>query len=232
MKLKALAALCKANNKSAAIIKDRDRGGNLIGQYIATGSAIYPADDLPELSESLLLTIFDVPGKDWEKWTVKEEKMPEGINLNPYTEIEELLKGDVLLSLNYHFTPYRTLFTDDRTVFIDVDYLRPTDDIKEDREMYLRQTAAGRDYVVVKYGFIVQAVILAEELTTEDFIEHLGKLYNRCRTESILRKIGHESDPGSDDETDQEDIPGQMGFDDQDCDSETGEIIDLKKRSI
>lgn len=244
MKLKTLSTLCKENNKTAYILKEHDSEGNLKNQYILTGMAIYPANDLPELDEMLLLTIFDVPGKDREKWIIKQNKLPAEIDFKPFVnENEELLK-DSLLNFNYRFKAYRVLFAEERTVFINPDYLKPTDDIKEDRELYLRRTESGRDYIVVKYGFIVQAVILAEELISKEFMEELGRLYNRCRTESVLQSMAdreHEmqaADAASDD-----DIPGQQKLGDIDdetdeplaelaeetCDPETGEIIDISK---
>ena len=245
MKLKTLASLCKSNHKTAYIQKGYDSAGNLREQYIITGMAAYPANDLPELDETLLLTIFDVPGKDWEKWIVKEGKALNDIDFAPFSESEQPLK-DSMLNFNYRFKAYRVLFAEDRTVFIDPEYLKPTEDVKEDRELYLRHTESGKDYIVVKYGFIVQAVILAEELISKDFMEELGRLYNRCRTESVLQSMAdreHEmqaADAASDD-----DIPGQQELEDIDdeddeplaelteeaCDPETGEIIvDIKEK--
>ena len=225
MKIKALAALCKASGKIAFILKENDMDGKFVRQYISEGHAIYPADDLPEMNEELLLTIFDIPGKDKEDWHVSDSKMPD-INFDPYAEGEEPLE-DSKLNFQWLGRYYKVLFSVDRTVFIDPKLIKPTDDVKEDREYYLRRSG-NRDYVIVKYGFIVQAVILAENLISDVFMKELGRLFSRCRTElafsnmeGLRKALGIE----------EEDIPGQQNIEDMadaedDFDPETGEILE------
>lgn len=194
MKIKALAALCKAAGKVAFIFKENDMDGKFVRQYISEGHAIYPADDLPEMNEELLLTNFD-----------------------PYAEGEEPLE-DSKLNFQWLGRYYKILFSVDRTVFIDPKLIKPTDDVKEDREYYLRRVG-NKDYVIVKYGFIVQAVILAENLISDAFMKEFSRLFSRCRTElalSNMEAMRQEMEAEA-----QEDIPGQ-----QDFDPETGEILE------
>ena len=218
MKIKALAALCKAAGKVAFIFKENDMDGKFVRQYISEGHAIYPADDLPEMNEELLLTIFDVPGKDKEDWHVSDSmKMPD-INFDPYAEGEEPLE-DSKLNFQWLGRYYKILFSVDRTVFIDPKLIKPTDDVKENREYYLRRSG-NRDYVIVKYGFIVQAVILAENLISDVFMKEFSRLFSRCRTELALSNM-EAMRKEMEAEAQEEGIPGQ-----QDFDPETGEILE------
>lgn len=220
MKIKALAALCKAAGKQAYIFKEYDRNGNFCRQYISEGHAIYPADDLPEMNSEFLLTIFDVPGKDKPDWVVKELKdFPKYINFDPFADGEELLE-DSRLTVSYLNRPSKVLFGKDRTIFIDTTYLKPTDDVREDRELYLRRSMDGETYVVVKYGFIVQAVIIPTKYLSNGFLEDLGNLYNRCRAELALSNMETKRQE-IEAEAEMEDFQGQ-----QDFDPETGEILE------
>ena len=220
MKIKALAALCKAAGKQVYILKEYDRDGNFRRQYISEGHAIYPADDLPEMNPELLLTIFDVPGKDKPDWVVRESKdLSKHVNFDPFTDGDELLE-DSRLNVSYLNRPSKVLFSKERTIFIDTDYLKPTDDVREDRELYLRRLTDGEPYVVVKYGFIVQAAIMPIKYASNGFVKDLGNLYNRCRAELALSNMEIKRQE-IEAEAEMEDFKGQ-----QDFDPETGEIFE------
>lgn len=63
MKIKALAALCK-KGKSITILDETDENGQVTRQWICCGTAVYPLDGMPEVTEDTILSVFDVPQSD------------------------------------------------------------------------------------------------------------------------------------------------------------------------
>lgn len=217
MKIKTVAALCKAQSKTATIFQKLDSNGYLSEQYIGVGQgiALYPANDLPELDEKLLLTIFDVPIKDRKKWHVTIKPFPEIYDTESFTKDEVGLQ-DTTLSLIYRGVVMRTLYTRDQVWFINPDLLKPTDDVRDLRELTFRGFPKN-PYIVVKNGFIIQGFIMPLKVVGDEFFEALDKLNRRCRAMEDWM-LGNKSEP---EKFTNKDIPGQ-----QDFDPETGEILE------
>ena len=76
MKIKSLAAICKRRKNIVLFHDGSDQ------QYISDGNAVYPVFGLPELNTDYVLTIFDVPEKDRDKYITRETTLPDWINLS------------------------------------------------------------------------------------------------------------------------------------------------------
>lgn len=88
MKIKSIAAICK-KNKNIAIFERYSDDGDILTQYIGDGSAVYPVVGLPQLDKESLLTIFDVPEKDRDRFTFTE---PEQCSLNVDPDTGEIVE--------------------------------------------------------------------------------------------------------------------------------------------
>lgn len=67
MKIKNIAAICK-KNKTIVLFEKHSESGDTVIQYIGDGGAAYPVTGLPPLDTESVLTIFDVPEKDRDKY--------------------------------------------------------------------------------------------------------------------------------------------------------------------
>lgn len=176
MKIKNIASICK-KSKNITIFERHDR--QEIMQYIGDGFAAYPAAGLPELEEETLLTIFDVPEKDRDKYHIHTAAIPGGLNFADLDEGESVVERENV-SINYGGRILLPLRTRGGLVFIDSCYLKPVSDVLDVLELYERTTSAGVKYIVAKAGFLLQAVIMPCDVIDDKFVDLLHALSSDC----------------------------------------------------
>ena len=208
MKIKSLASICK---RAKNIVLYYDRSGSGTQQYISDGFAVYPIFGLPELNEEYVLTIFDVPEKERDKWIVRETIVPDGINLEDFDEGEkEVLQ--IPISISYGGVPLRPLKTKSGIVYIDSRYLSPLADVLDVLQLYERRTAEGALYIAAKAGLLLQAVIMPHNTINERFVDNLSELAK------LTAEAFHNQRAAAPDE-----MPGQVAFT---VDPATGEVTE------
>lgn len=186
MKIKNIAAICK-KTKHIVIFNKRNDDGDTVMQYISDGCAVYPISGLPELDEESLLTIFDIPEKDREKWFVKYAAIPREINFEDMDANEKpVIEGN--LSIVYAGTTLKPLQTRRGLVFIESRYLSPVSDVLDVIDLYERFTPSGTPYIVAKAGFLLQAVIMPHDVINAQFVERMQDLATECATSLDLRQ--------------------------------------------
>lgn len=206
MKIKNVAAICK---RMKCVVLYHDQSGQ---QYISDGFAVYPVFGLPKLNTDYVLTIFDVPEKDREKYITRETLLPSGINLSD-DDYSEKAVIPIPISIAYGGVPLRPLKTSGGIVYIDSRYLSPLADMLDVLELYERKTEEGALYIAAKAGFLLQGVIFPKNVIEESFVNRLSELAKL--TEEALATQGATDK--------QESAPGQYTIR---VDPNTGEVME------
>lgn len=183
MKIKNIAAICK-KNKTIVLFEKHSESGDTVIQYIGDGGAAYPVTGLPPLDTESVLTIFDVPEKDRDKYIARTMGIPEGINFEDTDADEKPIEGEAL-SIVYSGKVLKPLQTRRGLVFIESRYLSPVLDVLE---LYERITTGGTPYIVAKAGLLLQAVIMPLDVINQQFVESLQRLTEQCAVSLALRK--------------------------------------------
>jgi len=186
MKIKNIAAICK-KRKRVKLFKKYNSDGDLLAQYISDGAAAYPVCGLPELDEEGVLTIFDVPEIDREKWYVECDPIPDGINLTDTDENESPVKNSNF-SIVFDGKILKPISTRRGMIFIDSRYLSPLADVLDVLELYERATPSGTPYIAAKAGLLLQAAIMPRNVINADFVEQLQELARQCAVSLDLRE--------------------------------------------
>lgn len=151
MKLKCIAALCKGR-KMVCI----HSGNN--SQYVGDGSACYLVPGELTLDRDNVLIIFDVPEDKQDSWTISSTGFPETISMADVLEGEEqALIYPVELCCGE--STYRIIKDSCGIAAIDTRYLAPLADLKKGTSYYIRRTDDGEEYIAVKAGLMLMAVI-------------------------------------------------------------------------
>ena len=206
MKIKNVAAICK---RKKSIVLYNDQSGQ---QYISDGFAVYPVFGLPKLNTDYVLTIFDIPEKEREKYITRETVLPSGINLSD-DDYSEKAVIPIPISIAYGGVPLRPLKTTGGIVYIDGRYLSPLADMLDVLELYERRTAEGALYIAAKAGFLLQGVIFPQIMIEESFVNRLSEL-SRLTEEAFAKQGATEK---------QEAAPGQYAIR---ADPNTGEVME------
>ena len=183
MKFKVIGNICK--KKKTAIIFNRvtvnSAGMEVCQQYISDGSAIYPVIGLPYINEETLLTMWDIPEKQRDSWTVRTLPVPDCIDFRDTIAADsQVRETDFVLYQNQ--SKLRAIATSRGIVFIDLGYLAPLVDSFDVMQMYERINDAGQLYIVVTAGLWLQAIIFPYKIIDKDFIEKLDYILNECET--------------------------------------------------
>lgn len=186
MKIKNIAAICK-KMKAIVLFERYSESGDTVIQYIGDGGAAYPVTGLPPLDTESVLTIFDVPEKDRDKYIVKTLGIPDGINFEDTDATEKPIEGE-MLSIVYSGKVLKPLQTRRGLVFIESRYLSPVSDVLDVLELYERITTGGTPYIVAKAGLLLQAVIMPFDIINQQFVEGLQTLTRQCALSLELRK--------------------------------------------
>lgn len=195
MKFKVIGNICK--KKKTAIIFDRvtvnSAGMEVCQQYISDGSAIYPVIGLPYINEETLLTMWDIPEKQRDSWTVRTLPVPDCIDFRDTIAADsQVRETDFVLYQNQ--SKLRAIATSRGIVFIDLGYLAPLVDSFDVMQMYERINDAGQLYIVVTAGLWLQAIIFPYKLIDKDFIEKLDYILNECETSLKWQNSAKEED--------------------------------------
>lgn len=195
MKFKVIGNICK--KKKTAIIFDRvtvnSAGMEVCQQYISDGSAIYPVIGLPYINEETLLTMWDIPEKQRDGWTVRTLPAPDCIDFRDTIAADsQVRETDFVLYQNQ--SKLRAIATSRGIVFIDLGYLAPLVDSFDVMQMYERINDAGQLYIVVTAGLWLQAIIFPYKLIDKDFIEKLDYILNECETSLKWQNSAKEED--------------------------------------
>lgn len=178
MKIKSIAAICK-KKKYVMLIKREDRFGNIL-QYVSDGGAIYSVEGLPELDKDSLLTIFDIPEKQRDKWIVTTlSDIPGKIELDDTVANEKPVEREEI-SIVYSDRALKPIQTGQGIVFIESRYLSPTSDVLDVLQLYVRYTEGGVPYIAVKAGFLLQAVIMPFDVINPQFVKNIRELAEQC----------------------------------------------------
>lgn len=158
MKIKALAALCK-KEKSITILDETDENGQVTRQWICCGTAVYPLDGMPEVTEDTILSVFDVPQSDRRLYSVGRgpvNNMSRYLADNEDADREATMGsmtigvgGDVIKPI---YTPYGL-------ITIKAEMLKPVEDSSKTAQYFARELPTGT-VIVVKNGFQAVATIV------------------------------------------------------------------------
>lgn len=195
MKFKVIGNICK--KKKTAIIFNRvtvnSAGMEVCQQYISDGSAIYPVIGLPYINEETLLTMWDIPEKQRDSWTVRTLPVPDCIDFRDTIAVDsQVRETDFVLYQNQ--SKLRAIATSRGIVFIDLGYLAPLVDSFDVMQMYERINDAGQLYIVVTAGLWLQAIIFPYKIIDKDFIEKLDYILNECETSLKWQNSAKEED--------------------------------------
>lgn len=174
MKIKALAAICK-KKKRIAFWDEDDR------QFVSDFGAVYPLDGLPWMSRENLLTVFDVPEKDREKWLIAEslgDVMMVNLDDVDNTECDVKYADIHVTYCGYELIP---LYTSKGIVYINAMHLNPLMDAAGQLTLHERKDDFGQVYIVAKVGLLLQAVIFPMDIIDPTFVNAITELGNKTR---------------------------------------------------
>lgn len=158
MKIKALAALCK-KEKNITILDEMDGDGQVTRQWVCCGTAVYPLDGMPEVTEDTILSVFDVPQDDRRLYSVRRgpvSSMERYLADNEDDDREATMGsmtigvgGDVIKPI---YTPYGL-------ITIKAEMLKPVEDSSKTAQYFARELPTGT-VIVIKNGFQAVATII------------------------------------------------------------------------
>jgi len=158
MKLKTLANLCK--RRGSFRLYDRvDENGEVLGQWLGTGGAVYPLVGLPYLTEDHLVTMFDITEKQRENLFIGHDKTPPHINFSHADEKEYIIDPEKF-TLGYDNHIVKPLITRRGLALVDCDWLTPLSDVEDNLELYAREDPSGQIYFAAKLGLMVVGIIM------------------------------------------------------------------------
>lgn len=174
MKLKSVATLCK-ERKMVSLYFGKS------GQYIGNETAFYLVPEKLELDQDNVLIIFDIPKDKQSCWMVEETSLPENISMADVLEGEEQARIYPFDVCCYENT-YRIIKDQEGIAAINTKYLAPLTDNEIELSYYIRRNVEGREYIAVKTGLMLQAVITASNLNLFDqnFLDNLRDLQREC----------------------------------------------------
>lgn len=166
MKLKTVLQLLKA--KRRIILYESDDG-----QWIGDGSAAFPLHGLPHMKQENLRSLLDVTEKQFAQMDVSSERMPFSTEDNVIGETMLTHCGMVMHYRGYELIP---LTSGAKVYYVQSGYIKPfggIDDISYD----VRKLENGSEYIAVKEGFLLRAVIAPFDAVTDEFVGILNKIY-------------------------------------------------------
>lgn len=184
MKLSKFASLVKKYGECIAI---HAPGGKL---WLGTAGALYQADGLPEVEgDDQIRAVLDIPSKAWEKiyfeekWEHNAENVL-GLNLEDYMAGEqETERLRVCAALGGVLYACRRGKKDREVLFYNEALLAPISDAIRESEYIaftMRRDQNGRKYLAVHDGMHVLAIIMEEDVLTEDYLADLSDFNTMC----------------------------------------------------
>lgn len=183
MKIKKAFDICK-KSKIISTFKNND------DQWLSDGKAAYPLNGLPELTEECICRLYDI--KDTQREKIKffiNRNKPVDINFEDMdgseSDTEAMNIGVVIDGIGVCLP----IMTEEGLMFIERRYLEPLFDVQQnDIFIKLRRSKEGINYLAVKVGLLLFAVILPVEITDE-FVVKLGDLYSAAIAANENRKL-------------------------------------------
>lgn len=144
-------------------------------QWIGDGSAFYPLNDLPHLTNGEFFAIFDIPEDKRSKFYFSEMPLPESINISDCDKTERILERGNLAFVK-DGQVFEPLPSSHGVTFINQRYLKPFANEENGFQLAERISASGKPYIVVKDGLFVIGVINPFDLVNKSFVDFLQKL--------------------------------------------------------
>lgn len=154
MIIKKIAKLCK---RAGAVVLWYDKRHDT--QWISNGSAAWPLYGMPILDTENVLTVLDIPEKDWPKITVREKALPEAYDFNDDYEAGEV--GNPAVTISYGGQLLMPLSTPAGTLLVDPELFAPLRDNNQ-LTVHLRheKSGQGKPYLAVKRGLLLQGIVM------------------------------------------------------------------------
>ena len=144
---------------------------------------------------------------------MKDADIPDGINFEDMDSSEQIIER-AGLSIVYAGKTLKPLQTRHGLIFMESRYLAPISDVLDVMELYERATPGGEPYIVAKAGFLLQAVIMPNDIITDQFVHGVQDLARQCAAALVKKKEKRKREAI---------IDPQYAFN---VDSKTGEVIE------
>ena len=173
MIIKKIAKLCK---RAGTVVLWYDARHDT--QWISNGAAAWPLYGMPLLDAENVLTVLDIPEKDWPKITVREMQRPDAYDFNDDYEAGEL--GNPAVTISYGGQLLMPLSTPAGTLLVDPELFAPLRDNSQ-LTVHLRheQSGQGKPYLAVKRGLLLQGIIMplayGPYAALPDILAHLSR---------------------------------------------------------
>ena len=155
MKLNKIKRICK-DEKTVFIMEQKDSAGGIY-QWIGDGKALFTAEGLPAVCPQELLTVFDVPEREWDKWTTKIiEVRDEVVFADSFPGEERARELDARIAFQ-GFELQPILGENGEVFYIQTKYLEPLSG-KENLEIFIRR-AGDAVYLAVKVGLYLYGIV-------------------------------------------------------------------------
>ena len=148
-------------------------------QWIGSGSCFYPINNMPQLDENALCTLFEIPAEKREDFTISEISIPAGVSFDDSTA-GEMLINKAPMEIIFEGRVLSVLKTQQGALFLNSRYLVPFTDEKNGFELYERTDGSGRQYIAVKSGFILLGIIMPVSVNLVIFAKELEELQAHC----------------------------------------------------
>lgn len=171
MKIKKVAAICRSNK--TLVICRRD-GRQLIGN----GHALYELRGLPQMKPEEMLRMFDDKEDQMDSWYIPGIRDMEHYDFRDDVEAEEDLRMDLPLIGSGGDLLWPLEAESGEIIFVNSELLKPIE--SEMMCLTLRRTAAGSPYVVVKDGFLLEAMIMPYAYMTQRLCDQMKRVWEGC----------------------------------------------------
>ena len=174
MKIKAVESILKSA-KSFIVYR-----GDVHGQWLGDGCAMYPINNLPCLNEKILFALFDISEDKQSKYFFQERGLPKGIDFRDCVENESILQRSKI-TFNVVGRELEPLLTAKGSVFINTKYLKPFSDEPDGFELYERISGDGEPYIVAKSGMLIIGIIIPFAVESKGFLKELEEITDGVR---------------------------------------------------
>ncbi len=175
MLLKHIEALCK-HSKTISILETDTC------QWISDGFACYPLLKMPKLNEKTVLTVLNIPESKEAKYSVTVKPMHEHFNTGDHDAHEKEIEKEWMPIMNA-----KPMKTSEGITFINFRFLKPLQDLEQPR-FFERKTETGQIYIVVKEGFLINAIIMPTTMINEGFVKSMRELAEQCEIAYLLKE--------------------------------------------
>lgn len=166
-----LSKIIKLTKKDKVINIVNQNGIQLIGNQ----NYMYCVNnDIPRLDKNSIIALWEIPGKDLEKYEISVDTAPKDI----YSDIcsNESIIGPIGIRITYLQNEYMAFKTSRGVLFVNYAYMEPLRGPEEIR-FFERIDSDNSLKIVVKSGFILLAVLTPVNLIMEEmFVSYLNLL--------------------------------------------------------